>query len=50
MLPRLFLDSYSTQEIVDLFKDKNNCKQCRNKHIYTGKIPFGQGDFHRFFL
>lgn len=49
MIDRQYLTSYYSKEIEELFKDKYNCENCPFVMLYKGKIPFGCGDFHRFY-
>jgi len=46
---RIFQQSYTTKEIVDIFKDKYNCKECPFAMLWKGKTVEGTKDIHRLY-
>lgn len=47
--PRIYLKSYTTPEIVNLFSGKYNCKECPFMLVWTGKVNEGVKDIHRMY-
>jgi hypothetical protein len=47
--PRIYLKSYTTPEIVELFAGKYNCKECPFMLVWTGKVNEGVKDIHRMY-
>jgi len=43
------VEEYSAKYIIDLFRDKYACEHCPFKLVYTKKIPFGCGNYHRYY-